>query len=308
MAAWLNGGKTLTVDLESTGTSVHDDRIVTACAAIVADGTVLYQREWLVAVDVDIPEAATAVHGVSTEHAREHGVPAAEAVPEIANAIRYAVHSSIPVVAYNAAFDLSMINAECVRHGLGTLAEFCGRDITPVIDPLCLDKAVDRFRKGSRKLVDTAAFYGVALSDEDAHTAGADALAAARVAAAIAARCDLPDVELRTLYGDRRYPNEIVRAFRALGALSIDRLHAAQVQWYREQAEGLGDFWAKKAHDARLTAAQHADRLADCDPTEADDIDKARVAAEAEADELDARIASLTYDWPLCPIPEGAVA
>src|SRR5690606_10797505 len=49
-------------------------------------------------------------------------------------------------------------------------------------------KQIDRNRKGSRKLIDVAAHYGVALAEEDAHGSAADALASARVAWVIANR------------------------------------------------------------------------------------------------------------------------
>jgi DNA polymerase-3 subunit epsilon len=298
VTAWLNGGKALALDLESTGTDVHTDRIVTACAAIVADGQAAYERQWLVAVDIDIPAEASAVHGISTEHAREHGVPAAEAIPEIATAVRYAVHSRMPIIAFNAAFDLSMLNAECIRHGLGTLEEFCGRPIAPVIDPLCIDKHVDRFRKGSRKLTDTCELLGVVL--EDAHTAAADAIAAAEVARRLAERCDLDAAALRALYTDRRYPSELAQAFRALGRMTVDQLHAAQVQWYREQSEGLGDYWRKKAHEAALRAASAAERMASTDnPAVREAADQERIAAEMEVADLEAKIAGLSFEWPL---------
>src|SRR5690606_7171898 len=45
---------------------------------------------------------------------------------------------------------------------------------------------IDRYRSGSRRLTAVAAHYGVPLSEEDAHGAAADALAAARVAWVIA--------------------------------------------------------------------------------------------------------------------------
>jgi DNA polymerase-3 subunit epsilon len=307
MTAWLNGGKVLALDLETTGTAVFEDRIVTACAAIVADGQAAYERQWLVAVDIDIPAEASAVHGISTEHAREHGVPAAEAIPEIATAVRYAVHSRMPIIAFNAAFDLSMLNAECVRHGLGTLEEFCGRPVAPAIDPLCIDKHVDRFRRGSRKLADTCELLGVVL--EDAHTAAADAIAAAEVARRLADRCDLDPAALRAMYGDRRYPNELAQAFRALGRLTADQLHAAQVLWYREQSEGLGDYWRKKAHEARLRAERAAARfeVAD-DPAARDEADQERMAAESEVADLEAKIAGLSFEWPIRQLPEGVSA
>jgi len=53
-----------------------------------------------------------------------------------------------------------------------------------ILDPLILDKNVDRFRRGKRKLTNVAEHYGVELGD-DAHDATADAVAAGRVMRAI---------------------------------------------------------------------------------------------------------------------------
>jgi DNA polymerase-3 subunit epsilon len=308
-------GRCVALDLESTGTSVFEDRIVTACAAIVEAGQVKFERQWLVAVDVDIPAEATAVHGVTTAHARQHGVPASAAVKEIAAAVRYAVHSNLSVVAFNAAFDLSMLSAECVRYGLGTLEEFCGRPLCPVVDPIVIDKAVDRFRRGSRKLVDTCAWYGVALSDDDAHTAGADAVAAARVAYRLAQRSQMPFEQVRAIYaapsvrdryGYRHDPAAIAVAFEELDRYDLDGLHDRQVAWYREQAEGLAAFWSKKAHDARLSAGQFTARIAETvDQSERDDLDGRRAAAEDKAADLETRVVGITFDWPVRALPVG---
>jgi DNA polymerase III subunit epsilon len=285
-------GRCVALDLETTGTDVHTDRIVTACAAIVEAGKVTFERQWLVAVEVDIPEAATAIHGVSTEHAREHGVPACVAVKEIAEAVRYAVHSGLPVVAFNAAFDLSMLSAECARAGLGGLAEVCNRPIGPVVDPLTIDKAVDRYRPGKRTLGDTCALFGVDLAE--AHTASADAVAAARLALRMAERSQMAPEALRAIYAERRYPDRLARDWQALGRMSLGQLHDAQVRWYREQTERLGPYWNQKRNDL-LHVAEAADR------------DEQRAIAGQEAAELAARIDSLTFDWPIMPVP-AAVA
>jgi len=287
MANWLTG-KCLALDTETSGVSVHKDRIVTATAAIVnPDGTVAFQRDWLIAVDIDIPAEATAVHGVTTEHAREHGLPTDVAVKEIANSIRYAVHSSMPVIAFNSVFDLSIINAECIRRGLGTLEEFCGRPIAPVVDPLCIDKHVDRYRPGSRKLDAVCAHYGVTL--ENAHTAAADAVAAVHVAQRLAERCRMSPEALRALYTDRRYPNEFARAFGSLGRMSAADLHAAQVVWYREQTDGLGSWWMKQAEELRHLIAKHTET----------GNDSKRTQAEQDLADLETRIDSLDGSWPL---------
>jgi DNA polymerase-3 subunit epsilon len=79
----------------------------------------------------------------------------------------------------NARYDLSLLDRECRRHGLASVGERLGGEPSPVIDPLVLDKHVDRYRKGTRALHALCAHYGVQL--DDAHNARADAVAAARV-------------------------------------------------------------------------------------------------------------------------------
>lgn len=288
-------GPALAVDLETSGTNVFEDRIVTACAAIVEDGKVAFQREWLLAVEVDIPEAATAVHGISTAHAREHGIPVAQGVKEIATAVQYAVHSGYPLILFNAAFDLSMLNAECVRNGLGTLEEFCGRPIGPVLDGLVLDKVTHRYRKGSRKLGDVCTHFGIVL--ENAHTAGADALAAAEVVRVIAERSVMDAGALRHLYADERYPDSMVRSFHALGGMTAGQIHQASIGWYREQAQGLGEYWAQQRLQ-RLAEADQPVPPALPELPDASDDERRQVLRE-QAEELAEKIASLRFSWPI---------
>ena len=65
-------------DLETTGVDVTTDRIVTAHVGLLGpDGVALRSQSWLADPGVEIPEGATAVHGITTAHARAH--PAARA-------------------------------------------------------------------------------------------------------------------------------------------------------------------------------------------------------------------------------------
>ncbi len=80
-----------------------------------------------------------------------------------------------------------MLVAECIRHGHTAEADDLRR-IRPVVDTLVLDKWADKWRRGSRKLVDVCAHYGIVLTEADAHGAAADALAAGRLAWKIAQR------------------------------------------------------------------------------------------------------------------------
>lgn len=216
---------TLTVfDLETTGIDVDTCRIVTAHVGVIgAAGEVLEQREWIVDPGVEIPTAATLIHGVSTERARLEGQQAPVAVAEIVGALTDAAARGLPIVAYNAAYDLTILDREAARYGVAPLP-IPGA----VIDPLVIDKAVDKYRRGKRTLSATAEHYGVVL--DDAHDAGADAVAAGRVAQAIA------------------------RTFPELAATAVAELHAQQVDWSREQAESY-QAWRRKNGEPEFTTS-----------------------------------------------------
>lgn len=191
-------------DLETTGIDVRTARIVSACIVeLDSAGAVTRRQDWLVDPGVPIPEQATAVHGITTERARAEGLAAPVGVASILQAVRDVLDRGIGLVVYNASYDLSLLAFEAARYGL---AEFTPQ---PIVDPIILDKQVDRYRRGKRTLDLTAAHYGVALTD--AHDAGADAIAAGLIAQAIG----------------RRYAD-------VLPADAMD-LHRAQIGWAAEQ-------------------------------------------------------------------------
>ena len=200
-------------DLETTGVDVAHDRIVTAHVGLLESrGQVILARDWVADPGIDIPEAASAIHGITTEHARAIGEAAGDVVEQIVDALRSLLDAGIPVVAYNAAFDFSLLAAEAERHGVRPL-----RDPTPVIDPLIIDKAYDRFRRGKRTLAAVAEHYAVRL--DDAHEASADAVAAGRIAQALATR------------------------FAGLLPPRVEELHTRQIAWARAQAASLTDYF-----------------------------------------------------------------
>jgi DNA polymerase-3 subunit epsilon len=173
-------GPLASYDCETNGVNTAEARIVTA-ALVRPNGRVL---EWLSDLDgATIPEGAYKVHGISTEHAHAHGRPAKAVVEEIADAIAGELSAGrASLVVMNAPFDLPLLDAECARYGVETVADRIGC-VEPVIDPLVLDRYVDRYRSGKRTLEALAAHYKVTLTD--AHTAKADALAALGVAVRI---------------------------------------------------------------------------------------------------------------------------
>ena len=95
--SWIHGPRA-TFDLETTGVDVETARIVTASLLLLnPDGSVRRAGEWLADPGVEIPEAAAAVHGVTTEYARAHGQPAQQVVWELAGAIGSLFLDGVPV-------------------------------------------------------------------------------------------------------------------------------------------------------------------------------------------------------------------
>lgn len=94
-----------------------------------------------------------------------------------------------------------------------------------MIDPLVLDRAVDRYRRGKRKLVDLCAHYGV---DETGtlHTADADVIATLDV------------LEL------------IVTKFPKLSAMTLADLHEYQTNAHRAWAVNFNEYLTKVGRTA----------------------------------------------------------
>jgi DNA polymerase-3 subunit epsilon len=215
----------LVLDTETTGANPLEARLVTAYVGVMSqDGTILIGQEMLANPGVEIPEGAAAVHGISTEYAREHGREPGAVLGELGAILMDT--RGLPIVAYNASYDLTLLLQEAERH-LSAEGATVFEDLLRermVIDPLVIDKAMDKYRKGSRKLIDTAAHYGVELSEEEAHGAAADAIAGGRVALAILAK-------FKQISPPR---------------FSFRELHHSQITWKAEQAKSLQDYFRGK--------------------------------------------------------------
>lgn len=202
-------------DLETTGPDPLTARIVTACIVQVGGGQPTQIANWLTDVDgQEIPDEAANIHGVTTKQAHAEGVDLRQAVEEILAGLTQVITSGVPIVAMNARYDLTLLDREAERYGLDPLPA------PLVIDPFVIDKHVDKYRRGSRKLTALCEHYQVPIGD--AHTADADAIAACRVA-----------WRQGTLHP-------------ALAAMGLEQLHRAQVEWAAEQAASLQEYFRKK--------------------------------------------------------------
>ncbi|WP_326811679.1 3'-5' exonuclease [Streptomyces scopuliridis] len=208
-------GRMCGFDLETTGPDPLTARIVTACIVQCGGGQPVDSATWLSDVDgEEIPDEAAAIHGVTTDRARTEGAPLAQVVGELLAGLGQAITAGLPIVAMNARYDLTLLDREAERYGLDPLPT------GPVVDPFVIDKAVDKYRKGSRKLTALCEHYAVPIGD--AHQADADAIAACRVA---------------WRQGTR---------YERLAGMSLEELHTAQTGWAAEQAASLQEYFRRK--------------------------------------------------------------
>lgn len=268
------------LDYETTDVDTDVARIVTGTLYVIEPGVEPVRHSWLVDPGIEIPEATTAIHGVSTEQARAEGMSPAEALGQMTWLLGTHWTSDVPLVAYNASYDLSLYLAETTRHGVPAI-DLKGRH---VVDPLVIDRQMDRYRKGGRKLGDVCKHYRVELVD--AHTSDADTLATLRLAYQLA----------------RRYPREV-------GLVDLSTLHASQIAWHRTWAQRMATFLRKEATrmeglwpdarngsvSARKFIAEKLARLDITDPPTDELIEVTVAQTRAKADDF----AGSAEQWPV---------
>jgi len=177
-------------DSESTGTSVFDDRIITFTVVKIVDGQPAGNRAWTIDPGIEVPPAATEVHGITTEYLRTNGVHPTEALPQIRDTVAGVLRARRPMVFMNAAFDLSLLESELRRWDLPPLTAVIPDDAWhTLLDPFVLAKGLEhnlrrQYVKGRKfKLPDLCKRYRVPF--EETHDATADATGAGLLAIAL---------------------------------------------------------------------------------------------------------------------------
>jgi len=217
--AWLPWprGELLGFDLETTGVDRFSDVPVSFALTVWQDGIALGATTHLIDPGREIPEGASAIHGITTERARAEGWPLGHAVELIADRLVDASRRGVPVTGIKLDYDLTMLDMQCRALDGRGLAE---RGWTgPVLDALVLDRRLDRYRRGRRTLGHLCVHYGVEMAQ--AHDALADAEASIGVLLAMS----------------RRFPE-------LFGADPGD-LFGAQVGWHREWTVSY-DAWRRQ--------------------------------------------------------------
>ncbi|MFE1958934.1 3'-5' exonuclease [Streptomyces sp. NPDC059479] len=198
----------MAVDIATTGNRYGIDRILGA-AVRSTDGT---NRNWLIDPGPGpLSVAPRKHHGITVEQARAEGIPAAQALDELATVLAGHLTTKEPLIAWHAPFVLTTLEAELLRHGLASLADRVPHGLSPICDPLVLDRHADPFRSGGRALETVTEWYGIPHGHPGRPHHDAEA---ALVLAYTIGAC---------------YP--------PVGRLSRPALHREQVRWYEQYAE-----------------------------------------------------------------------
>jgi len=217
----------MSLDFETTGVDTNTARPVeVSLLRIGKDESKLAGYEHLstvIDINEEIPEDAAKIHGITTERMRLHGKPAANIIISLASSIQVCIENKTPLVIFNAPYDWNILFNEAKRYNLTLVG------LPMFLDPLLLDRHFDKYRRGSRQLTTTANHYNVAL-DGKAHSAEADALAAAKI--------------MRRMI--RKYP--------WFDTVSLEELQGFQAKWYEEWKVGIEKYWAKQGKlDQKVT-------------------------------------------------------
>ncbi|MFE1321653.1 exonuclease domain-containing protein [Kitasatospora phosalacinea] len=191
----------LCLDLETNGLG-EGARLVSAAVVWMRLGREIDTRTWLAdAGGEEIPREAAELHGISTARAHRFGRPALRVALEVAEVLADAVAGGMPIVAFHAPFDLTIVDRELGRGGQ-QLPSFIGGSAM-VLDPPVIDRAADPHHTRSRSLRSLADWYLV--RHERPHEALSDASAAGQVMYQIAgAFPEVRDTDLVTLVGRQR--------------------------------------------------------------------------------------------------------
>lgn len=236
--------------VDGEGPDVNEERIVSCAVAMVGGGGETWSHTWLVNPGFRIPPESTAIHGIHDEDVAD--APAwADVADDVLSVLDDAAEQRIPLVAYNAAYDLTVLDRNLKRVGMDPSGLW---QLLRVVDPMLIDRMIDTYRKGSRKLADTAAIWAARMQRQGllaagidprevlgrerdgAHEAAQDAIAACRLAWLLAGKAE-------PVPGWNQAEATVQAREWARCRDDLDLLHDWQRRWRREDQERLREHW-----------------------------------------------------------------
>ena len=168
------------MDLATTGRDAENDRIIEIGVAVFEGGEVVHRWQQLVNPECLIPDEVVAITGIENKDVAD--------APVFADVVDVFVSklSGLPMLAYNATFDIGFLQAELRRLGRST-------DLPASIDPFpfCWEYLREAKLTANAKLSTVCEYFNVPL--EAAHRADHDAEAAGRVLYELLQLASLPE-------------------------------------------------------------------------------------------------------------------
>ena len=219
MTRW-HEGTLAALDFETTGLDVLNDRVVQASLLIMDEKSVVQDGGWqgLVNPGIPVPREVTKFHGITTKMVESEGHEPARVFSDISRGIDKLVDHDIPLVIFNAPFDWQFLLAETARHDIDAPR------MPQIIDPLTIDRALDKYRKGGRDLKSVARHYNVGL--KNAHDAVEDSKASIGIA------------------------RQIGKRFPEVGDADFKTLHKLQEKWYDQWAIDFARYLKRSGKDS----------------------------------------------------------
>lgn len=187
MENWIEG-TFCSLDFETTGPDPKTARVV-ECSMLQVDknGSVVKEFTTLVNPEVSIPPEATAVHGIDNNKV-QFGMKTKDLVHCLMNIIYETVNLDCPLVIFNVPYDWCVLIKEMER-----TTKWSEMPKPNFIDPLCMDKWLNKYRKGGRALATLATTYKIGI--EKSHTAKDDALVSAKIARKMVKETNITSLE-----------------------------------------------------------------------------------------------------------------
>lgn len=249
------------LDFESTDKDPETAHIVSGAVSTIRPGEPPVTFHQMCDPGIEIPAEAAAIHGITTERARAEGGDRRRLIETITELLALSISAGVPIVGMNLSYDLTLLDRERRRLDLSPLEDAIGlNELGPVVDIYVIDKYVNQYRPGSRKLAALSEHYGVTL--DGAHDASHDTLAACRVAYKMMRRAHGNRRALWSIYSkqvDKEgnkikgwQVGKILDRFVELSKMDVWQLHWAQARWRAEQSASLEEYLRRTDDEARV--------------------------------------------------------
>lgn len=218
---WIEG-EFVSLDFETTGPDPLTARVVeVGLVRVDKNDNVRHLFHSVVNPGVPIPLEASLIHGIIDENVKGQ-METKEMVESVRKIIYDNCRSGTPLVIFNVPFDWKLLLVESER--IGFKCPF----IPLFLDPLCLDKWLNKYRKGKRTLDRLCKAYNVEV-DGKSHGAIVDAVSSVKVL------------------------NKMIRLNNILSKCDLDELQIIQSNAHLEWRTHINNYWNQNNINRKVT-------------------------------------------------------